>query len=50
MKTGISMILLDLIIFQKLLKIFMLVTLINRNLKQEQKSEEKINLLERSCI
>ncbi len=50
MKTGISMILLDLIIFQKLSRIFIPIILINRNLKKELKSEKGIDLLERPCI
>ncbi len=50
MRTGIGMMLLDLIIFQKLSRIFMPVILINRDLEKELKSEKGIDLLERSCI
>ncbi len=50
MRTGISMILLDLIILQKLSRIFMLIIPINRDLKKEQKSEIGIDRLERPHI
>ncbi len=49
-RTGIGMILLDLIILQKLLRIFMPVILINHDLKKELKSEKGIDLLERPRI
>lgn len=50
MKTGNDMMLLDLIIFQKLSKIFMLVIPTNHNPKQELKSEKRINLLKKPHI
>ncbi len=50
MTTGIDMMLLDLIIFQKLSRIFMPVISINHDLKKEQKSEKGIDLLERPRI
>ncbi len=49
-RTGIGIMLLDLIIFQKLLRIFTPIIPINRNLEKELKSEKKIDLLERSRI
>ncbi len=50
MRTGIGMMLLDLIIFQKLSRIFIPVIPINPNLEKELKSEKGIDLLERPCI
>ena len=50
MKTGNDMMLLDLIILQKLLKIFMFVILLNRNFKQELESQKRIYLLEKPCL
>ena len=49
-KTGNGMMLLNLIIFQKLLRIFTPIIPINRNLKQELESEKRIDLLERPYI
>ncbi len=50
MRTGIGMMLLDLIILQKLSRIFMPVIPINRDLEKELKSEKGIDLLERPRI
>ncbi len=50
MRTGIGMMLLDLIILQKLSRIFMPVIPINHDLKKELKSEKGIGLVERPCI
>ena len=50
MRTGIGMMLLDLIILQKLSRIFMPVIPINRDLKQELKSENEIEPLEKPRI
>ncbi len=50
MRTGIGMMLLDLIIFQKLSRIFMSVIPINHDLKKELKSEKGIDLLKRPHI
>ncbi len=50
MRTGIGMMLLDLIIFQKLSRIFISIIPINRNLEKELKSEKGIDLLERPRI
>ena len=50
MKTANSIMLLDLIILQKLSRIFTPVILINRNLKQDLESEKEIDLLERPRI
>ena len=47
-KNGI--ILLGLIILQKLLRIFMPIILINRNIKQKLENEKRIYLLEKPCI
>ncbi len=49
-RTGIGIILLDLIILQKLSRIFMLVIPIKRDFKQKLKSEKGINLLKRPRI
>ncbi len=50
MRIGIGMMLLDLIILQKLSRIFIPVIPINRDLKKEQKSQKGIDLLERPRI
>ena len=50
MRTEIGMIFLDLIIFQKLSRIFIPIIPINRDLGQELKSEKEIDLFKRSCI
>ncbi len=50
MRTGIGMMLQDLIILQKLPRIFMPVIPINRDLKKELKSEKGIDLFERPYI
>ena len=49
-KTGNGIMLLDLIIFQKLSRIFIFVILINCNFKQELESEKGIYLFKRSYI
>ncbi len=49
-RTGIGMMLLDLIILEKLSRIFIPVIPINRNLRKKLKSEKRIDLLERPRI
>ena len=49
-RTRNSIMLLYLIIFQKLLKIFTPIILINHNFKQKLENEKRIYLLERPCI
>ena len=50
MKTGIGMMFLDLIILQKLLRIFMPTISINCNPEQKLKSQKKIDLHKKLCI
>ena len=49
-RTKNKIMLLDLIIFQKLLKIFTFVILINYNFEQKLEIEKGIYLFKRSCI